>query len=54
VSTLVIFEQGTVDHAPYIKQVLPVSFKYGNHVFGKDWTFQQDGARPHTHQLTQQ
>jgi hypothetical protein len=34
--------------------VLPVAFKYGNHVFGNDWTFQQDGARPHTHRLTQQ
>ncbi len=31
-----------------------MAFKYGNHVFGNDWTFQQDGARPHTHRLTQQ
>lgn len=28
--------------------------KYGNHVSGNDWTFQQDGARSHTHRLTQQ
>ena len=31
-----------------------MALKYGNHVFGNDWTFQQDGARPHTHRLTQQ
>ena len=48
------FNQGTVDHDRYIKEVLPVALKYGNHVFGNDWTFQQDGARPHTHRLTQQ
>jgi len=54
VSPLVIFEQGTVDHERYIKEVLPVALKYGNHVFGNDWTFQQDGAKPDTHHLTQQ
>ena len=51
---LVIFDKGTVDHARYIKEVLPVALKYGNKVFGNVWTFQQDGARPHTHHLTQQ
>ncbi|CAF5119622.1 unnamed protein product, partial [Rotaria sp. Silwood1] len=54
VSPLVNFEQGTVDHDRYIKELLPVALKYGNHVFGNDWTFQQDGARPYTHHLTQQ
>ena len=54
VTPLVIFQDGTVDHARYIKEVLPVALKYGNHVFGSNWTFQQDGARPHTHHLTQQ
>ena len=33
VSPLVIFEQGTVDHDRYIKEVLPVALKYGNHIF---------------------
>ena len=33
---LVIFEEGTVDHARYIKEVLPVALKYGNKVFGND------------------
>ena len=51
---LVIFDKGTVDHARYIKEVLPVALKYGNKVFGNVWTFQQDGVRPHTHHLTQQ
>ncbi|CAF5208792.1 unnamed protein product [Rotaria magnacalcarata] len=36
------------------KKVLPVALKYGNQVFGSDWVFQQDGAKPHSHHLTQQ
>ena len=51
---LVIFDQGTIDHDQYIKEVLLVTLQYGNHVFEKDWTFQQDGAQLHAHQLTQQ
>ena len=54
ISPFVIFEEGTVDHARYIKEVLLVAPKYGNKVFDNDWTFQQDGARPDIHQLTQQ
>lgn len=54
ITPLVIFEKGTLDHARYIKEVLPVALKYGNQTFGSDWTFQQDGARPHTHHLSQQ
>lgn len=53
VSPLVVFDEGTVDHARYIKEVLPVALKFGNKVFGNDWVFQQDGAKPHTHHLTQ-
>ena len=41
---LVILDKGTVDHQRYINQVLPVALKYGIKVFGKDWTYQQDGA----------
>jgi transposase len=54
VSPLVIFENGTVDHERYIKEVLPVAFKFGNSMFGNDWTFQQDGAKPHTHAKSQE
>ena len=53
ITPLVIFEEGTLDHNRYIKEVLPVALKYGNKVFGNDWTFQQDNARPHIHHLTQ-
>ena len=44
-SPLVIFEDGTVDHNRYINEVLPVVLKYGNRLFGNDWTFQQDDAK---------
>jgi transposase len=54
VSPLVIFENGTVDHDRYIKEVLPVALKYGNKMFGNDWTFQQDGAKPHIHGKSQE
>ena len=54
VTPLVILDEETVDHARYIKEVLLVTLKYGNKIFGNDWTFQQDGAKPHTHHLTQE
>ena len=54
VSPLVIFENGTVDHDRYIKEVLPIALKLGNDMFGNDWTFQQDGARPHIHAKSQE
>ena len=44
---------GKVNHQNYIKNVLPVALRYGNKYFGRDWTFQQDGARAHTHELSQ-
>ena len=49
-----IFESGTVDHGRYINEVLPVALKYGNEMFGDDWTFQQDNARPHVHAKLQE
>ncbi|CAM4811156.1 unnamed protein product [Rotaria magnacalcarata] len=36
VSPLVIFEDGTVDHDLYIKEVLPVALKFGHDTFGAD------------------
>ncbi|CAM4784202.1 unnamed protein product [Rotaria magnacalcarata] len=54
VTPLVILDEGTVDHVLYIEKVLPVALKYGNQVFCSDWVFQQDGAKPHSHHLTQQ
>ena len=35
ITSLVIFEEDTLDHDRYIKEVLPVALKYGNKVFGK-------------------
>ena len=52
VTPMLIFEKGTVDHARYINEVLPVALKSGNQIFGDDWVFQQDGATLHTHNLT--
>ncbi|CAF2066189.1 unnamed protein product [Rotaria magnacalcarata] len=54
ITPLVIFDEETVDHACYIEKVLPEALEYGNKVFGNDWIFQQDGAKPHQHYLTQQ
>jgi hypothetical protein len=51
---LVVFDEGTVDPARYIKKVLPVALKFGNKVFGNDWVFQQDVAKSHNHHLTQE
>ena len=53
ITPLVIFEEGPLDHDRYIKEVLPGALKYGNKVFGNDWTFQQDNTRPHIHHPTQ-
>ena len=52
VSPIVIFDEGTIDHARYIEEVLPVSLKYGNDILGTYRTFQQDGAMPHVHHPT--
>ena len=49
VSSLVIFKNGTMDHDQCIREVLPVALKFGNDMFGTDWTFQQDSAKPHIH-----
>ena len=54
ITSLVIFNEGTVDHAVYIEKVLPVALKYGNQVLGSDQIFETDGVKPHSHYLTQQ
>ena len=52
ITPLAILDEGTVDHTVYIKKVLPVALKYGNETFGRDWVFQKDGTKPHSHHLT--
>ena len=53
-SPLVIFENGTVDHNHYINEVLRVTLKYGNSIFGNGCIFQQNAAKPHFHEKTQE
>ena len=53
-SPMLIFKEGTVDHHRYIREVLSVALKCGNQTLGSRWTFEQDGARPDIHHLTQQ
>ena len=48
---MIILDEGTMDHRRYIDKILPVVLKYGNEGFGGNWTFEQDGAKPHTHSL---
>ena len=43
-----------MDHRRDIDEILPVALKYGNESFSDNWTFQQDGAKPHTHASTQE
>ena len=54
VTPLVVFDEGSVDHDRYIREVLPVAADFGAKMFGDNWTFQQDGAKPHTRHLSQQ
>ena len=54
VSPLVIFESNTLDHDRYIKEVLPIALKYGNDMFGGNGTFQQDSAKSHIHEKSQE
>ena len=54
VGPLVILDKSTIDHDRYIREVLPVAIKCGNKVFGDDWTYQQNNATPHKHNLTQE
>ena len=43
-----------MDRNRSIKEVLPVTLKFGNDMFGTDWTFQQDSAKPHIHAKSQE
>ena len=36
VTSLIILDDGTVDHTVYVEKLLPVALKYGNQVFGND------------------
>ena len=49
-----ILESDTLDHDRYIKEALQVALKYGNDMLGDDRTIQQDGARSHIHEKSQE
>ncbi|CAF4173418.1 unnamed protein product, partial [Rotaria magnacalcarata] len=52
-SVPVIFEDGSMDAQRYIDEALPIALECGNEMLGEYWTYQQDGARPHIHYLSQ-
>ena len=52
VTPLLVLDKGSLKHERYMKEVLPVALKSGNHMLGHDWCFQQDNATAHTHDLT--
>ena len=49
----VILKDGTIDHERYIDEVLLIALKSGRKMLGNNWTYQQDGAQPHTQYLSQ-
>ena len=51
---LVIFESDTHDLDRYIREVVLVTLKYGNDMFGDDLTFQKDGTMPDLHTKSQE
>ena len=53
ITPLMVFENSTLDHNRYVKEVLPGALKYENKTFGNDCTFQQNRAKPHIHHPTQ-
>ena len=53
VRPLLVFDQGVVDHARYIDDVLPVALEHGNRTFGEHVILRQDCAKPQIHHLTQ-
>ena len=49
-----MFDEGTIDHDRYIREMLLMALKSGNDILGIYWTFQQDGTMPDVDHLTQQ
>ncbi|CAF1212118.1 unnamed protein product [Rotaria magnacalcarata] len=52
-SVPVIFEDESMDAQRYIDEVLPIALECGNEMLGEHRTYQQDGARPRIHYLSQ-
>ena len=43
-----------MDHNRHISEVLSVALKFGNDMFGTNWTFHQDSAKAHIHAKLQE
>ena len=52
-SVSVIFDDRSMDAQRYINEILPIALESGNRMLGNDWTYQQNGTRPHIHHLSQ-
>ena len=48
-----IFDDESMDVQRYINEVLPIARQSDKRMLGNDWTYQQNGARPHIHHLSQ-
>lgn len=53
VTPLTIFKDGRLDHLRCVDEVLPMALRYGNMVFGNEWTLRQRSPKYHTHKLSQ-
>ena len=53
-TTPVIFENETMNAEIYINEVLPIALECSDKMLGSNWISQQDSARPHIHNLTQE
>ena len=49
---LIILDIGTINHDKYVGKVLSVAKRWGNKFLKDSWAFQQDGATPHSHNLS--
>ena len=52
VSPIVIFDEGTADHARSIREVLSRAPKYRYDILETYWIFQQDGTMPDVDHIT--
>ena len=53
-TTLVIFQNGTINAMVYINEVLPIALECGDKMLGSKWTYQQHDARPNIHHLAEE
>ena len=52
-TTAIIFENETINADVYINEVLPIALQCGDKMLESNWNYQQNGATPHIHHLTE-